>query len=143
MTLAQDVGVQSVRSFTAELLIRPWMDGTEITGQLRATTTRICGVTLELFDEEVEEVLSLRMVPTGSKNAPRGVEAELVLAPDADDPPDEVSGETIDLAACLTEQLALALSPFSRKPGAVFEPLTPRVDPSPFAVLERLKRWKS
>jgi hypothetical protein len=50
-----------------------------------------------------------------------------------------VAGGGVDLAAVLTEQLALALDPFPRKPGARFEAPGTAGELSPFAALARLK----
>jgi hypothetical protein len=137
--LARAVGAEAVRRFTATLLVRRWLDGVEITGRLRAVVTRICGVSLDPFDEEIDEPVSLRMVPAGSPNAAPTKGPELIVDPDEPDPPDEVAGATIDLAAILTEQLALAMDPFPRKPGAVFDGALDQPAPSPFAALARLK----
>jgi len=137
--LAQEVGAEAVKSLEAQLQIRPWLDGLEITGRIEAVVTRICGVSLDPFDELIHEPIALRIVPAGSPNAATGVGNELILDPDESDPPDTVAGEVIDLAAVVTEQLALALDPFPRKPGAVFEAVIEEPPPSPFAALARLK----
>ena len=57
----------------------------------------------------------------------------------APDPPEVLEGDSIDLAAYLYEYLALAIDPFPRKPGAVFEYKSPVQESSPFDVLSRLK----
>ena len=46
-----------------------------------------------------------------------------------------VAGDSIDLASYLAEALALGLSPFPRRPDAVFEPPEDKTSLSPFASL--------
>ena len=137
--IAQMLEVEAIGRLRAFLAIRPWLDGAEIGGRVEASITRICGITLEPFDELIDEPVLVRIVPSGSPNAPAACGGEVELDLDSEDPPDVVSGDTVDLAAFVIEHLALALSPFPRKPGAVFEPLVTEKPPSPFAVLARLK----
>lgn len=137
--IASALGLEHLGRFVGELDLRRWLDGVEIDGRLEALAGRVCGVSLEDYDETVAEPFVRRFVPSGSPAAPPAAAGEVVIDPEADDPPDEVAGEAIDLGAMLVEQLALALDPFPRKPGAVFEePPTPPID-SPFAILRRLK----
>ena len=58
-----------------------------------------------------------------------------------DDPPEPIVNGAIDIAALATEFLVLALDPYPRKEGAMFEPVIAPVDPAdhPFAALEALK----
>lgn len=110
---------------------------------LEAKVTRLCVVSLEEFDQTVRERAAVVMVPEGGDSAP-GDEAEF-LDPDM---PDEVpiAGESIDLGALLAEQLALALDPYPRRPGAT--PPAPHsigeaeapVRSNPFAALAELKK---
>jgi hypothetical protein len=50
-----------------------------------------------------------------------------------------LDGDRIDPAAYVVEHLALALDPFPRKPGAVFQPPEATPEASLFAVLLELK----
>ena len=97
-----------------------------------------CGLTLDPFEQPLEGAFTVRMVPAGSPNAP-SEEAELSFEAGADDPPDVLEGDTVDIAAYLVEHLALELDPFPRKPGAAFEPPPEPAEPSPFAALQKLK----
>jgi hypothetical protein len=65
---------------------------------------------------------------------------ELELDPDADDPPDVLDGEDIDLGGYVVEHLSLELDPFPRAPGAEFIAPKDDTDLSPFAVLRLLKK---
>lgn len=137
--LAAEIGVEEVVSLGAVLRIRRWLDGMEITGELRAVVTRICGISLDAFDETIDEPLFQRFVPAGSPHSTPAEVREIIVDPGEPDPPEAVTGDGIDLAAVLTEQLALALDPFPRKPGARFEGLGTEGESSPFAALARLK----
>jgi len=137
--IAAELGLEAIASLTAQLTVRPWRDGAQITGSVRAAVTRICGVSLDPYDEAICEAVSLRIVPPGSANAPRSAGGELAVDPLADDPPEEASGPAIELSDLVVEHLVLALDPFPRKPGAVFEAPPASLGDSPFAVLAKLK----
>ena len=136
--IRRELELEALESLEADLTFRPWLDGVEIDGRLNARATQLCGVTLEPFDVMIDEPIRLRIVPTGSPNAPRSAEGEVVIDLDAEDPPDEAASASIDLAAYVVESLALALDPFPRKPGAVFVAPEITVSLSPFAALSRL-----
>lgn len=137
--IARLLGLVSIQSLSAELRLKPWMDGAEIDGRFSAEITQTCGVTADDFEESAEGEFVIRVLPPGSINAPREEADEIELDPEADDPPDVLEGEDIDLGAYVVEHLALELDPFPRKPGAEF--IAPRDDSdlSPFAVLRTLK----
>jgi hypothetical protein len=139
MRVARAIGARAVTRLEADLIVRPWLDGVEISGAITAEVTRICGVSLDAFDETIEEPLSIRIVPAGSPNAPQVQGKELAIDPQADDPPDELTGDSVDIGAYVVEHLALALSPFPRKPGVVFEAPDAPTRPSAFAELARLR----
>jgi hypothetical protein len=57
------------------------------------------------------------------------------------DPPEPIENGMIDLGRVATDALYLAVDPYPRKPGAVFEPVVEAADPEdhPFAALKALK----
>ncbi len=81
----------------------------EAQGELVAGVTQLCVVSLDEFDDTVQEAFIVHFVPEGTED---------------DDPePDAVDqvpfqGSAIDLGEAAVEQLALALDPYPRKPGA-------------------------
>jgi hypothetical protein len=106
--------------------------------RLKAQVTQSCVVSLEHFDTAVTEDAVLRFVPAA---AVREGEAVIVDAETLEGP-DEIpyQGEMIDLGAVLAEQLALALDPYPRKPGATLPAdLQPDAE-NPFAALRRLPK---
>ncbi|HTK35954.1 MAG TPA: YceD family protein [Caulobacteraceae bacterium] len=139
--IAAALGLAGLPAFSGEIRLVPWHDGAEIHGRWTAKVTYACGLTLEPFDEDLEGDFTVRAVPPSSPLAAEdeAAEAELDLDPEADDPPDVLEGEALDLAGYLIEDLSLSLDPFPRKPGAVFEPPNLGEPESPFAVLKRLK----
>jgi Large ribosomal RNA subunit accumulation protein YceD len=136
--IAAALGLEGVQSLNARLGIDPWLDGVEVRGRIAAVVRRRCGVTLELFDEAIDDTFNSRFVPEGSRNRPRA--DEVIVDLNEDDPPEEVMGEAIDVGALIVETLALGLSPFPRMPGAVFEPPEESGSSSAFAALARLRR---
>jgi uncharacterized metal-binding protein YceD (DUF177 family) len=137
--LAGDLGLESLPSLVADLVVRPWLDGAEITGRFQAVVEQLCSVTLEAFEQPLSGEIAVQVVPKGSPNAPSETGSEGEIDPDAYDPPDVLPGEAIDLAAIVSEHLALEIDPFPRKPGAAFEFAPPPEEESPFAVLQKLK----
>jgi hypothetical protein len=126
--------------FTAEVRLRPWMDGVEMEATWSAEVVYRCGLSLEPFEAALDDRFTVRAVPAGSPHARPAEEAdEIEVDLDADDPPDVLEGDAVDVGAYLVEHLALELDPFPRKPGAVFEPPPAETPESPFAVLRRLK----
>lgn len=138
--IARTIGVDVLRSLVADVTVSPWLDGAEIRGRLSAEVVQTCGVSLEPLDETVSGVFKVRVAPAGSPNLP-AEDAEIDL--EADDPPDALEGEELDLAAYVVEHLALEIDPFPRKPDAVFEPPAVEDETSPFAALKGLKRDES
>lgn len=104
---------------------------------LAARLTRICVVTLDRFEQDVIERTGLVIVPSAGGAADPGETS--IADPDA---PDEIvaDGSIVDLGAIVVEQLALALDPYPRKPGAVLPALGAASGETAFAALAALKR---
>jgi hypothetical protein len=137
--IARQLGLDRVDVLEAELTIARWLDGVEIRGRWNADIEQTCGVTLEPLPSGLEGDFKVRILPQGSPNAPEDPVEEVVVEPDAEDPPDILAGDMIDLGAYVVEHLALEIDPFPRKPGAVFvQPEGPE-PPSPFEALRNFK----
>jgi uncharacterized metal-binding protein YceD (DUF177 family) len=137
--IAKELNLPSLPALTANLTLRPWMDGVEISGRFDAVVEQICAVSLDNFEHPLSGEIELRAVPAGSAQAPEPTGGEVDYDPDAPDPPDILEGEDIDLAAYVVEHLALEIDPFARKPGVEFDYQQPPEPESPFAVLKKLK----
>jgi len=100
----------AVLALSCRFELRPGARGVvRAEGQLRARVMQVCVVSLDEFEAAVAEDFILRFVPEGKES-------------DDDDPEseDEVPyrDDAIDLGEAAAEQLALALDPYPRKPGA-------------------------
>jgi hypothetical protein len=148
LDLTPDAGVQraiakalklvNLQGLSAKVRVSSWLDGVELNGDWTAVVTQVCGVTLDPFDTELAGDFQVRCAPLGSPLlAPP--ESELEIDLDADDPPDALEQDWVDVAAYVVEHLALEVDPFPRKPGAEFTPPPAETPPSPFAVLARLQ----
>jgi hypothetical protein len=138
--IAKALDIEQLQSLEADVALSEWLDGTQIDGRWRAAITQICGVSLDPFDTALEGRFSVRAVPPGSPNAPAEPTGEVEFDSEADDPPDLLESESLDLGAYVIEHLALEIDPFPRKPGVEFEPPDEPAPPSPFDVLRALKR---
>lgn len=136
--LAARFGILGVSALRAELDLSPEPGGiTRARGALLAQVEQACIATLEPVAQAVEAALDLRILPEGTP--PRD---------DDPDSPDEIEsqGDVVDLGEAVAEQLALALDPYPRAPGA--EPGLPDdpldevapARPNPFAALAKLKK---
>lgn len=99
--------------------------------ELTARVVQVCVIDLEPFEAPVSERFELRFVPAGQESLD-------------DDPesPDEIAYDlsTLDLGEVSVEQLALALDPFPRRPGAVMQDPVDEPTASPFAALIARRR---
>jgi len=128
--LAGRLGLPAVRWLTCTFRVT-WSPGGGLgaTGHLRAEVVQVCVVSLDEFVAGVEEHFRLRFVPVGQE------QSEI----DPQDAEDEISyeGGLLDLGEAAAEQLALALDPFPRRPGAEMPEIEPDLAPHPF---DRLRR---
>ncbi len=135
--------LEVLSSLEATLKITPWFDGARIAGRWTAAITQLCGVSLEPLLSDLAGDFVVHVVPEGSDLAPQADGPEMVIDPDADDPPDVLEGDVIDLAGYVIEHVSLEIDPFPRAPGAEFEPPRPDPEASPFAKLAALKIGKA
>jgi hypothetical protein len=140
--VAKVLRLESLPRLTADLIVRPWLDGAEIAGRFEAVVEQLCGVSLEPFEQPVGGEIDVHALPAGSPNAPATDAEEAELDAAAPDPPDVLAADAIDLAAYVVEHLALEIDPFPRKPGAEFHYEAPAEETSPFAALKKLKDAK-
>jgi hypothetical protein len=137
--IAKQLGLASLPSLEADVTLKPWLDGVELSGRFHAVVEQVCGVSLERFEQSVDGLIDARAVPEGSPNVGGENAGEVELDLDAADPPDVLANQAIDVAGYVVEHLALELDPFPRKPGATFDYQPPEDDISPFAALKKLK----
>jgi len=138
--IAEALEIEALDRFEADVELSPWLDGVEVSAAWRAEIVQICGVSLDPFETGLDGRFTVRAVPAGSPNAPAEPAAEIVIDAEAEDPPDVLEAESLDIGAYLVEHLALEIDPFPRKPGVAFEAPPEPAPPSPFDVLRALKR---
>ncbi len=133
--LARRFGIPAIERLRAELRLRPETDGAvRAEGRLDADIVQTCVVTLEPVPQRVEEEVALRLLPPGQE--PRD---------DPDEAADEIATErgVADLGEAVAEQLALALDPYPRVPGATLPAeASEAAEERPMAALAKLRDAK-
>jgi uncharacterized metal-binding protein YceD (DUF177 family) len=129
--VAQRMGLVSLPAFTCSFELRRAEAGNIVaSGQLRAHVVQTCVVSLEAFEADIAEDFLVRFVPEGTESDELDLDAE-----------DEIpyAGHVIDLGEAASEQLALALDPFPRKPGVSLPAEAEAAPDGAFAALQRLR----
>jgi Large ribosomal RNA subunit accumulation protein YceD len=114
--------------------------GVHVTGQVSATVSQTCVVSLEPMESEVVEAVDVSFSPSVAAQAVTAGEGHHAKS-DVEEPPEPLVGGVVDLGALATEFLLLGIDPYPRKPGAEFSP--PKVEDGgehPFAALATLKK---
>jgi uncharacterized metal-binding protein YceD (DUF177 family) len=143
-TAVADVGgLREVLSVRASFDVTPKSGGRfHVVGYVRARIGQTCVVTLEEIENDIDEPIDLIFAP------PEQIPQMAALVDEAEesdeetpDPPEPIENGMIDLGRVATDALYLAVDPYPRKPGAVFEPVVEAADPEdhPFAALKALK----
>jgi len=150
--LAKRFGIVAVDSFSAEGALHTLEGGRRaiLQARIRAHVVQSCIVTLEPVDADIDESFTLEYADDAVAAT---IDKELDLDPEAADPPDPLDDEAVDVGEAAAEQLALALDPYPRKPGAALpgelagpnpgktvESESSAVKNSPFVALARLVR---
>jgi uncharacterized metal-binding protein YceD (DUF177 family) len=136
--LADYVDVLAVPALVADMKVTPdGQGGVIIEGELVATVRQTCVVSLEPFNNTVNEHVALHLLPSSL------ADSAAKDAGDERDPADVIIDGAFDLGMLVTEFLALGVDPYPRRPGAVFAPPVAAGDDeasSPFAALAKLKQ---
>jgi uncharacterized metal-binding protein YceD (DUF177 family) len=145
--LAAEYGLLDVRALRAKATIGSEAGGAvNVDGNVVADIVQACVVTLVPVEQHIDEPFAVRFVRPGSPELgrPGKLHGEVVVDPEAPDPPEVLTGQSIDLGAVVEEAFVLAIDPYPRAPGAVLpeEVSGKGAEPadSPFSVLVRLKR---
>ena len=112
-----------------------------LSGHISAEVSQACVVTLEPVASRIEaDFTLLYSLEPGPAPASEDV-SEVVVDPEAEEPPEPLGPGGLDLGEAVAQQLAVALDPYPRAPGAML--VDPRAAEGPqgaFAVLEALRR---
>lgn len=146
--MAEVAGVREILSVRADFDVVPKSGGrVQVTGSVRARIGQTCVVTLDPIESEIEEEVDLMFAPEAEARRLTDLIEEGrddQEPPDAVDPPEAIVGGIIDLGRLATDALFLAIDPYPRKEGAVFEAEVTAPDPDdhPFAALKALQDKK-
>ncbi|MHB8885728.1 MAG: YceD family protein [Methylovirgula sp.] len=119
-----------------------------VSGEVHARVTQICGVSLEPFESDLVEPVDIDFATAAEAAAAAAAYAALIANDAVDpaleaDPPDPITDGKIDLGVLASEFLTLGLDPYPRKPGVNFEPPggqdADAAEESPFSILRKLK----
>lgn len=141
--LASAYDLVSVKSLAASVVLEQAPGGgIAVDGRVVADIVQTCVVSLVPVESHIDETFSLRFVRDASRLPRPG--PEMVVDPDAPDPPELIEGPTLDVGALAEEYFALAIDPYPRAPGATLPAelaTDSNAEPeSPFAVLASLAK---
>jgi len=139
---AQWAGVDAVERFDATVNLKR-LSATRFSYEalLDANVVQSCVVTLEPVRSHIERTVSrvLQLVRRDTAHKRDHEAAKLA----GEEGPEEVESPFFDLAAPLLEEFVLAIDPYPRAAGVVFEsPVPEERAESPFAILRSLKAEK-
>ena len=141
--IAEAAGLRDIASVRAAFDLSHRSGGrVHVAGRVQAKVGQTCVVTLEPIENEIDEEVDLIFAPA-EEIAPQ-IDAD---ADDDDsvsevaDAPEPIENGMIDLGRLATDVLYLAIDPYPRKQGAVFEPqlAVPNPEDHPFAALKALQ----
>jgi uncharacterized metal-binding protein YceD (DUF177 family) len=117
-------------------------NGLHVAGRVCATVGQDCVVTLDPIENEIDEMVDLIFVP-GAAPAVGDAPGRVAAEDEADEGPEPLLNDAVDLGAIATEFLILGVDPYPRKPEAVFQaPPTDDSSDHPFAALAKLRRGR-
>jgi hypothetical protein len=140
--MAETAGLRDIASARASFDLSPQSGGrVHVAGHLVARVGQSCVVTLEPIENDIDEDIDLIFAPADDVEAlidDLDEEAESGGVPEA---PEPIENGMIDLGRLATDVLFLAIDPYPRKEGAVFEPQVKAADPEdhPFAALKAFR----
>ena len=138
--LARVAGLESLPHLSASFDVTlHGRGGLRVAGRVSATVRQTCGITLEPFDNEVNEAIDVVFRPDVAEFSAEksSTGAEIAL----EDETEPLVNGMIDLGALATEFLILGIDPYPRKPGTMFEaPLEGGDVGHPFAGLAALTK---
>ncbi len=118
LAIAKRLKLPELTKLEAEVSIKRGRGDTIlVTGELFASLSQTCVVTLEPFPVEVNELIDA----TYTDGEPPPLNEVLTLAEDDPDAPEPVINGKIDLGELVVQSLSLGLDPYPRKPGVEFQ----------------------
>lgn len=138
--MAEIAGLREILSARASFDLSLRSGGrVHVGGRVRARIGQTCVVTLDPIENDIDEEIDLIFAPSEQITPP----ADVIDDGDTEaaDLPEPIVNGIIDLGRLATDVLFLAIDPYPRKAGVVFEPRVAAADPEdhPFAALKALK----
>jgi Large ribosomal RNA subunit accumulation protein YceD len=116
--LAQRLGIAELKHLVAELALERGGGGRiDLTGEFEAELVQLCVVSLAPVPARIAERFSMELSDRPLDIEPEA--AESVIALDGAEPPEPIRDGIIDLGEAVAQQLAVAIDPYPRAPGAV------------------------
>ena len=141
--MAEAAGLREVSSARASFDLALESGGrVHVTGRIQARIGQTCVVTLDPIENEIDEDVDLMFAPPEElSRSGRAAEDAADGDEETADQPEPIENGIIDLGRLATDVLYLAINPYPRKAGAVFEPQVAAADPKdhPFAALKALQ----
>jgi hypothetical protein len=143
VTLAELGGLREVLSATASLDVTPRSGGRfHVGGWVKARIGQTCVVSLDPIESDIDEPIDVEFAPPDQiPQLADLIDDDIDEDEEVPDPPEPIENGLIDLGRVATDALFLAIDPYPRKQGVVFEPVVIAPDPEdhPFAALKALK----
>jgi uncharacterized metal-binding protein YceD (DUF177 family) len=144
--LARRFGVEAIRNLTAHLVLTPFASGNKVAlkATFAADVVQSSVVSLDPVESHPEGEILAEFVPDAFSD-----DEDVEFAVDDDDPPEPIINGRIEVGELIAQHLGLAIDPFPRKPGEVFEGLSTGPEEgeipknTPFAALAGLKKPKN
>ncbi|HVY13395.1 MAG TPA: DUF177 domain-containing protein [Alphaproteobacteria bacterium] len=136
--LARRLNLLALKSLEADLTLTRVQSMVEVSGSFAAHVVQNCVVTLEPFESNIAEHFLTFFAPAAPVK-----DGDMPLEDEHAPEPIPANGE-IDLGELVAQHLSLALDPYPRKPGAVFNAVEEEDEkPSPFSVLADYRAGKT
>ena len=156
--VAKRLDLQKVHELSATFDLKPGAGGViQVAGEMKADVVQTCVVSLAPVPAKAADTIEVAFITEDraardkakrekAKATRKDEEIEEIL--ENHDPPDIAAGDRIDLGELAVVHLALALDPYPRAPGVVFDGKAWGVEPeedekapsaSPFAVLANFR----
>lgn len=117
--LARRFDLPAVHSLRARFDAQPWQrGGIVLKADVEADIEQVCVVSLERFPVHIAEQAERYYL---AANAPGRHPAVLSLESLEEEGPETIEGGAVDIGEVAAEIMGLALDPYPRKPGVVFE----------------------
>jgi len=146
--MAEIAGLRDISSARASFDLTPRSGGrVHVSGRVQARVGQTCVVTLDPIENDIDEEVDLIFAPVEQipeiaepGDDDRGNDDDAVT--EVAEQPEPIENGVIDLGRLATDVLYLAIDPYPRKEGAVFEHQVAAADPEdhPFAALKSLQR---